>query len=215
VRVTREVQRPRHVVRQRGLERARRRAVEHLGAQPRRLQPLGLVASGVEPGGRAEDGQDTVAAEAEVETGQRGQLPVEGEARLAEIADDGQRPPHVGVRAVPLEAPEPGGEGRIETRLDPERALGIGHPLQPLPQHAGRGQRHGVAGHDEAGIAVGAARGDVRALEQRHRRPGPGQVVRRADPDDAAADHDDHAAPSYHARSASSWLTPSPASTAA
>src|SRR6185503_15454245 len=95
------------------------------------------------------------------------------------------------VRGTP-EAQPPCREIHGWPRLDVEGRSRVPHPLEGERHHAGRGERHEMARHHHAGVAVGAAVAALAvALEHRDAHAALGAVIRGAQADDPAADDRD------------------------
>jgi hypothetical protein len=167
-------------------------AIENLGADPGGLQHPSLMAAVLEAGGRAKHREHAILAKSEVEPRERGELPVEVEARTVEPVEDRNGAPHVILGACAAEAEEPADEIAARARPDVEGALGVEHPAQPLLQDTRGGQRDTVARHDQPRVAVRAARRDVALLHERDGQAPPGQMVGGAHADHPASDDDDH-----------------------
>jgi len=171
---------------ERRLERSRLVAAEHLRREAggvrvalrRGESRLGLV-----------DVQDPAPREAGVEPAVR-ELGVEREARDRQLADDlraARRP----LRRRRLDE---AGDPRCDRRAGPEveRAVRLRHPAEPVLHGARVRDRRRVAGAEKAGVSRRRAGSQLlAALEQRDLEPAPGELVRGAGADRAAADDHD------------------------
>ena len=97
---------------------------------------------------------------------------------------------HALFDAGPAEQQEPPPQRRVEARLDEEGTAAVQQPFEPLAQRSRRRQGIDLAGHDQAGVGIGAAvaRAELVALQQGHMTAGLGQVVGDADAYGPAAD---------------------------
>ena len=112
---------------------------------------------------------------------------------------DGARPLGVVVLvAVRPEPQDPGRQAAPLAGLEVERAVAIEERSHAVQGQARRRQRPGLRGAEPAAVGEGRARAHAIALDDRHVVVVPPQVVRTAEPGDAAAHHDDptaHSAP--------------------
>ena len=136
------------------------------------------------------DVRDAGRPEAEVALAGVVQLAEELDAGHRQVSQHGHGAFDVLLAAGGAELPEPRDEAGARTRPDVEGAVRLRHPPQRAPDHPGRGERDAVAGHEQAGVAVGAPGADVAAVHQRHVDSALGQVVGAADADRSRADHD-------------------------
>ena len=154
-----------------GIERRRLPGVEHLRSDAERAAELGRADFLVQHVRRSAQHQQPLPDEAEVASGQRGELFEAAVARDAEIAQQRRGAANVLGRGRAPELDAPVEEIPRQARLDVERRRGIPHPLEALRHHAGRGERHEMAGHQHAGVlerAAVALRGI--AIDERHAR---------------------------------------------
>ena len=97
----------------------------------------------------------------------------------------------IGV-AVTTKLPAPSEHAGIETGADVDGAVALRHPTKGLPDDSGAGKGIGVAGHDEARVAIGTTAADLAFVDNGDVPAGARQKVRRghsyaAGPDDDRA----------------------------
>jgi len=123
------------------------------------------------------------------------QVAVELAAGQVEREQQWSRSAHVGAGGAAPEAPAPAHQFERGAGPHVERAHGVEQPLQGLADHPRRGQRHEVAGHHDAGVAVRSdgVPGAV-ALEHGDLEAAAAQVVGAAQADHAGTHHEGVAA---------------------
>ena len=192
VRINRKINRADDIELRAGFERGGLRRVEHARLDPELVGDGGeTVRLVVERLLRLAKVEQTLGLQLEGVAGDIGQLHEKFPAAEAKVAQDRRGAARVLRRAMAGEQPAPAHQVAVEARLDVERAARAQHPLQALEHHAGGRQRHHVTRRDVTGAAV---RARVRplgvALDQRDAETLAGEVVGRAQPDNAAATDD-------------------------
>ena len=89
------------------------------------------------------------------------------------------------------EAPQPGGEVRVQPGPQKEGAVGAEHPAQRLERDARRGEWVRESGRDPSGVATGGGHAGAVALQYDHLRTALLQIPGAREADDAAADDRD------------------------
>ncbi len=108
---------------------------------------------------------------------------------MAKLSHDRHRPAKRLFPAGAAEPPHPGEERGVEAPGNVERAPRIHHPFQCLADQP-RTRQRGMSERQDAGVAGGSAGEQIPVVDHRDPLSSLGQVVRRADADDAAS-HDD------------------------
>ncbi len=174
-----------------GLERGSLPGIEHLGGNSQLIRLRGVPGLLSERELRLAEHQQAAFHQAEVVVRPPGQFLKTGAAGKVQVAQQRRGTADVsGVRRAP-EFPAPAQQIPIEPRPDVKGRFGVPHPFEPQRHHAGRGQRHEMARHDHARVAVGTTLVIRRApVEHRDLVPFARGVVSCAQPNDAAADED-------------------------
>ena len=118
---------------------------------------LGLLPPFFQSGRRGVDTHQPPLLEVETQAFRGGQLPKQEQAGAPQVPQNGDGSFHGPPAARGGELQQPGKQLPVHPGSDQQGTVFLEHPLQGLADDSRRRDRHGMAGYDHAGVAVGAA----------------------------------------------------------